>query len=344
MNVIREAVSELVDIFRTSASKHEANARSTPVMEQISRRPEFIGAMLDRYLRTPGSLDRGNYPVVGIEVDLNPWFGLSANCWIPLPDRNTNLSTKAIHHHGNLLLTTATLFGPGYEHWTFTTPVEIEADRGLYRMELIESAAHPQHHVAFVDANIPHTPFYPPDLSITLALFSSRFPTTWRDRAKRLPGIRGREDMLRNAVRRLGLGTALDIKVVDSFDFFPTDDGFEVMRERKEFRLGPNADHVASVFHVIQRTGNEGLAQVVRERLGQGAIGAGREAVEALLPDLERGRGIEARLSSDHYDKRYANFTREDIHSALAATRKGANGRKFTSPPADQEAARAAAD
>jgi hypothetical protein len=319
MNAVASAVSDLVGVFRASPTKQEAHRRSAPILEQLSRSPEFMTAMIEQYLRAPQSLDRGNYPVVAMEVVTNPWFSLTANCWIPLPDRNTNMSTKAIHHHGNLLLTTVTLFGPGYEHWTFTTPSPIDPGRGLFRMELIEAAAHPRHHVAFVDRWLPHTPFYPPDLSITLALFSNSLPTSWRDRLKRLPIIRGREKQLGRLARRLGLARALDVKIVESFDFYPVRDGFAVMREREEFRLGPNADHVASVFHILQRTGNQHLASVIQAQLDQGSITAGRPAVEALLPKLIRDEPIEPRLSSGHYDKPYANFSGEDIRQALGA-------------------------
>src|SRR5436190_20053232 len=122
MDALKEAVAELVSVFRRNPDKHEAHGAAAPVLRQISHDDDFATAMLAKYLVSPASLDRGNYPVVALPVDLNPWFGLNANCWIPLPDRNSNLSTKAIHHHGKLLLSTVTMFGPGYEHFTFTTP------------------------------------------------------------------------------------------------------------------------------------------------------------------------------------------------------------------------------
>ena len=73
---LRDAEHELVSVFRTSATKHEANRRARPVLEQLTREPAFLSAVLETYLRTPGSLDRKNYPVVGMHVASNPWFGL----------------------------------------------------------------------------------------------------------------------------------------------------------------------------------------------------------------------------------------------------------------------------
>jgi hypothetical protein len=323
MDRIRDATADLVSIFRSSATKHEANTRAAVVMEQLTHEPAFLTAVLDRYIDDPRSLNRKNYPVIGIEIALNPWFGLVANCWIPLPGRETHIATKAIHHHGDLLLTTATLYGPGYEHWMFTLPEPTGRDDGTYTMELIESAPHPQHHVSFVDAWTAHTPLYPKSLSITLALWSRRFPTTWKDRAKRLPFVRGREAQLKKVVESLGLRKTMQLNVIESFDFHPEGDTFKVMPERKEFGLGPNEHHVCSLFHVLQETGNEHLSRTLRRQLDHGAAVEGRAAIERLLPDLEHGKPIEGRLSEGHYGLPYANFTRDDILCALRGASAG---------------------
>lgn len=335
MDRLREAEAELVAVFKAARTKHEANDRARPVLEQLSRDPSFLAAVLERYLETPGALDKKNYPVVGINIALNPYFGLVANCWIPLPGRETHIATKAIHHHGDMLLSTATIFGPGYEHWMFSMPEPVAPGSDTYRMKLLEAAPHRLHHVSFVDAWVAHTPLYPKSLSVTLALWSSRHPVTWRDRAKRIPLFKGRETQLRNVAVRLGLKKKLDLKVVESFDFFPEERGFRVMRERKEFELGPTEDHCCSVFHVIQETGNERLAATVRRAIDQGKVTAGRPAVAQLLAKLEKGTPIEGKLSQGHYGLPYANFTRQDIERALDAVKPspvgGDRGRQLAS-------------
>lgn len=348
MHRLGDAEAELLRIFQTSASKHEAHARARRVMEQLSRDPSFLSAVIAKYLATPGALEKRNYPVVGMNVALNPWFSLVANCWIPLPDRNTNISTKAIHHHGTMLLTTATLFGPGYEHWMFSMPAPIEEGSDTYSMELMEAAPHPHHHVSFVNAWTAHVPFYPESLSITLALWSSYLPTSWRDRVKRLPFFQGREESLRRLAVRAGLRKRLDLKVVDSFDFYPENAGFGVTRHRTEFALGPNEDHLHSVFHVVQQTGNEHLAAEIRRVLATGKLNHNRDTVERLLSRLQRGEPIEGRLSPGHHGVANMNFTRDDVKRALGAvtaraeSKKGeSHGRKFAPPTRGEAPSRA---
>jgi hypothetical protein len=318
--VLDRYVRRLCATFKASGDKHEAHRRSRDVLAEMSADPAVLPAVFESFLGTPGVLNRRHYPVVGMNIALNPHFSLDANCWITLPGGETNVSTKAIHHHGELLLTTVTAFGPGYEHWTFQRPELIDPGRELYALRLIERAAHPLHHVAFVDSYIAHLPMYPPSLSITLALWSGRRPTTWKDYVKRVPLLKKNEAGLKRLAKRVGLVGALDLKMVEYFDFYPVDGGFKGMRERQEFGRGPNEDYLFSLFHVLQRTGNEGLATAVQRQLDSGAPPDNVSRVRALIEDLRAGRAIEGRLSEGHYGVPHANFSAEAIERSLAAS------------------------
>lgn len=314
---MKQYLDSLEQIFSSAPNKHEANYRAKAVLEEMSADSHFFTSVLEKHLKTPGSLNTKHYPVVGIDIELNHLFGLVANCWIPLPDRATDVSTKAIHHHGDMLLSTVTAFGPGYEHWTFETPVVVDAASESYQVNLIEYAPHALHDVAFVDSYVAHLPFYPESLTITYALWSSKFPSTWKDRLKRLPLLQKNSARLKQLAAKANLTKQLDLKVVEYFDFYPTADGFRGIREREEFERGPNSDYLPSLFHVIQQTGNEHFAGLLRE---QGQKGVENPALlNQLVDKLERGEEIEGKLSSTHYGIDRANFRKQDLQAALAA-------------------------
>jgi len=312
-------IDSLKKIFAEAPNKHEANYRSQPVLEEMSNDPTFFTSILEKHLRTAGSLNTRHYPVVGIDIELNHLFGLVANCWIPLPDRATNISTKAIHHHGDMLLSTVTAFGPGYEHWTFKKPELLDADSESYSLRLIDHAPHPLNHVAFVDSYVAHLPFYPAGLTITYALWSSKFQANWKDRLKRLPLLQKNSARLKELASRAGMAKQLDLKVVEYFDFYPTAAGFRGIRERKEFERGPNTDYLYSLFHVIQETGNDSLVPIIRQQLDASRELENPELLRDLIRCLETGKTIEGRLSATHYGIERANFTREELEAALAA-------------------------
>ncbi len=312
-------ITALTDIFMKAANKHEANYQSRRVLQDMSGDASFLTAALERHLTTPRVLNAKHYPVVSFDVELNPYYGLVANCWIPLPDRATDISTKAIHHHGDMLLSTVTAFGPGYEHWTFTRPKEVDPASELYSMNIIERSPHPQNHVAFVDSYVAHLPFYPPSLTVTYALWSNRFNTTWKDHIKRFPLLQRNSAALKSLAGRVRLSRQLDLKVVEYFDFFPTAEGFRGIKERKEFERGPNTDYLPSLFHVIQETSNEHLWPLVQQHLDSGVYLENAQLIKQLLSDLRQGRPIEGRLSPTHYGIAYANFTKQNAEQALAA-------------------------
>ena len=320
---MKQYIDSLKKIFATAPNKHEANYRSQAVLEDMSCDPGFFTSILEKHLQTPGSLNTKHYPVVGIDIELNHLFGLVANCWIPLPNRATDVSTKAIHHHGDMLLSTVTAFGPGYEHWTFKNPVVVDLEAESYSVELIEHAPHPLHHVAFVDSYVAHLPFYPQKLTITYALWSSKFQSSWKDRLKRVPLLQKNSARLKQVAKRAGMAKHLDLKVVEYFDFYPTPQGFRGIREREEFERGPNADYLPSLIHVIQETGNEQLASLLKEQLDAQMPLENPELLKDLIHRLESGQPIEGRLSPTHYGIERANFRKHELEAALAAQASG---------------------
>jgi hypothetical protein len=319
MNTRRDKyIRELKAIFRDARDKHEANRKSAEVLTNMSADKEFFTDVLDRHLKNPNNLNTLHYPVVGLDIELNEDFGLVANCWIPLPDKAVDISTKAIHHHGDMLLSTVTAFGTGYEHWMFETPTLVDANTELYELKVLERTPHPRHHVAFVDAYVAHLPLYPPDLTITYALWSSRFPTTWKDKVKRMPIVRENSARLKSLATKLGAAKKLDIKIVEYFDFYPTGDGFRGIKVREEFSRSTNDDYLASLFHVIQETDNVHLVSTLRKTVEAGTI-TDRDRVDEYIRAIEKGDPIAGRLSPEHYNVPRANFSKNEILAALGA-------------------------
>ena len=251
-------------------------------------------------------------------VESNPSFEVVVNCWIPLPDRATDISTKSIHHHGPMLLTTATAFGPGYEHWMLRRPELVDATRDLFRMQLLERGRHALHEVAFVDAYVAHVPIYPASLTITVCLWSNQARTTWKDTLKRAPTMQRHARALRAAAARAGLARRLDLKVDTYTDYYPGELGFVGIKDRREFPYTSNEDYLYSLFHILQETGNASLASVIDERVTRGGV-TNPHLVGQLVEKLRLQIPIDGRLSTGHYGVPHANFTTADVARALAA-------------------------
>ncbi|MHB8670389.1 MAG: hypothetical protein ACYDAD_07500 [Acidimicrobiales bacterium] len=316
-------IDALTAAFGSVPDRARAHAKAVPVLAEMAADPRVLEDILRGHLLGPAALSSGHYPVIGIDVERNQHFHLVANCWITLPDGSTDMSTKAIHHHGDMLLTTVTAFGSGYEHWLFTPPSVVDPGRDLYRMSLVERSQHGLGDVSFVGSGFAHLPMYPATTSVTYALWSPRAAPTWLDQVKSVPFLRRRNASLRRAALRMGLRRQLQLKVVEYFDFHPSEEGFIGMRRREEFPRGPVEDYLHSLFHVLQATGLERLVPVVRNRLESGSVADPAHAalIEQLVHELDRGHPIAARLSEGHVGVRFANFDRRQIEAALGAHR-----------------------
>ena len=119
---------------------------------------------------------------------------------------------------------------------------------------------------------------------------------------------------------RAGLARGLDLKVVEYFDFYPTENGFRGMKQRVEFGLGPNEDYLQSLFHVIQRTENDILAPVVEQHLESGSAPlTNRQKIKELLTLLKKGRSIEGKLSDCHLNVPHAIFKSQEIEKTVSS-------------------------
>jgi hypothetical protein len=319
---LKRFVTEILGIFKANADKTKAHEISKPLLEAMTHNPQVMTEIIRLNIAQPGFFNRTHYPSPSMQVARTPYFDFVVNCWIPLPDKVTNISTKALHHHGPMLLSTATAFGPGYEHWMLTFPQPIDHEQELFRMDLIEAAPHRLHHVSFVDKYIVHVPMYVSTLSITYALWSNSRPTTWKDRMKALPMFRRNAALLRNVGKKLGLTKTLDLKMEEYLDYYPVNGGFKGVRNRDdvEFKRGPVSDYLPSIFHIFQETGNAQLAEEIKGFINHDPdlSEENRKLALSLVQDLTAGRPIPSKLTDGlHYGFYHSNFTRESIEHAL---------------------------
>lgn len=97
-------IAALRRTFDTERDKYAAHDRARTILQDMAAAPSVFTSILERHLARGDAFSQRHYPVISLSVDSNPHFELVANCWIPLPSRDTNLSTKAIHHHGDMIL------------------------------------------------------------------------------------------------------------------------------------------------------------------------------------------------------------------------------------------------
>ena len=315
-------LSEISDIFSSSISRREAHLHAAPIILLMTKDVNVLRDVIRANLEIPEFLNRGNYPCPSMQIIRTPHFEFVANCWISLPNGASDISTKSLHHHGEMLLTTGTAFGPGYEHWQLEICDRVNEEEALYKMKLIESAVHGLNNVSFVDRQVVHVPLYPESLTITYALWSKAQSTSLFDRVKATSFVSKYRNGIKKVLRQAGMNKALNSRYPEYLDFYPVEGGFKGIRHRSEveFQLGPVVDHLQSIFHVIQKTGYEDMIDSIQTAISTRNTLAADDKRYALqlLDKLREGVPIEGKLTEKlHFGFPRANFTRRQIQESL---------------------------
>lgn len=299
--------------FAQARDKYDAHRRAEPILVEMARDPEVMPAVIAKHIAKWQTFNTKNFPSLGMNIAMSPHYVLVANAFFPLDEGPEDMMFNAIHHHGDLLLTTVNAFGPGYEHWVFGKARPIDLDKDLFEIPFQEKGIHTLYNAAFVDADQPHAVVYPKALTVTFALWASKKPVTWRDHVKRIRVLRGREKKLKDLALKLGLRKTLDLKVPEYFDYYPVPDsagttGFYGMRKRAQFERGPNEDYIQSFFNVQQETGNEKLLPFIFECIDGKKID-NPELVRRYAADVRAGKRIPNKYSEGiHTNVPHMNF------------------------------------
>ena len=317
---LRRHVDAIARAFHGARDKHAAHEQSRAVLLEMAVDEQVLRAALAQHIGDPANLNTENFPSLGFEIANTPYFHLVVNVFFPHPTGATDITCNAVHHHGDLLLTTVTLAGSGYEHWRFTRPTTLDESRDLFRLRLIDRRLHALGNAAFVDAHMPHAVMFPRTLTATYALWSSQHAVSWRDYVKRIKLVARHTHTLRRAAMRAGLKRALDLKPASYYDYFPAVGGFCGMPQRKQFQRGPNVDYLQSFVAVLQQTNNDSLLRDIERQLETGKVREGA-FIRDLVRRARRGERIQHKFSTPaHNDVPHMNFTASAIMGSLGSS------------------------
>ena len=198
-------------------------------------------------------------PVIALPMIEESNYTLVANCWIPRPDGNIELSHQSIHHHGNLLLSSVGAFGSGYESMLFE---KIKAsDNPDVKIKLSKIYSNPRGHIEFVDAYTPHIVFYPEKLSITFALWSRAYPlvTNRISKFKYFSKIKG---PLRKTMQFFKLGELLHLNQDFNLDYAVQNGKIVQLKKRALYSPGTNQSFLLALRYIARNVGFNRLPEM----------------------------------------------------------------------------------
>ena len=135
---LQELVCQISQNFEGRDLKIDAHKSSHELLKLASHNKNILSEILHFSASKSGFLSGKNPPTIGLEVFRDKNFQLIANFWIPLPRNIEHQSVSYLHHHGSLILSTVTAFGPGYYHWLMKPQKIISTEKELFQIEMID--------------------------------------------------------------------------------------------------------------------------------------------------------------------------------------------------------------
>jgi len=239
-------------IFSETANKYEAHMKSHVFLYRMAQEDEVIFEVFRRNLVKPGFFKQPSYsPDFLISLIDRPECSMSMSFFGPLPNHRTDYTYSTLHHHDDFNLSSISVKGLGYTSLIYKQGYEIEKESGEVKLELEKYCAHHPLNIEFIDKHTAHTIFYPSDISMTYALWSSYKPTSTINAWKKSAPIQKNKDFIKKLMKSI----SPDLKTIGITQyredyFYPVEGKTVLLPGQIEIPLG---FHFAqNVFHKLQ--------------------------------------------------------------------------------------------
>jgi hypothetical protein len=247
------AISE---VFRKEKDRHSAHSQANPILKEMGSKQEVLFDVFRQNLLDKKFINKArHYPNLAFEIYQDENVGISGNCFMPLPDRSTDLSFQSIHHHGKLLLTTVAAFGPGYESIVFRKGFTINPESKVTDMQIEKQYQFTKNCIEFVDSYQPHVVFFPNDVSITFAMWAYEKSNSVTQSLKNNFIIKKFKEPIRKLLKITGLLDKAGVNQVENFDFYPEGKQIKALKDRISFEEGTNENFLSNIFYILQSAG-----------------------------------------------------------------------------------------
>jgi len=310
MGRLNHYVSEIASIFQKEKDRYKAHQLATPVLKAMGADREVLFDVFRKSLSDDEFIGKHrHYPTLAFEIYQDKNVGISGNCFMPVPDRRTDLSVVSIHHHGKLLLTTVAAFGPGYESILFRRGFTINPEARTAEMQIEKQYQFTRGNVEFVDSNQPHVVFFPKDASITFAMWAYKKANTITQSLKNNFIVKRFKEPIRKLLKKTGLLEKAGVNYVDNLDFYPEGKHIKVLKDRIRFNEGTNENFLTNVFYVLQQAGFKDVAFLESLK----SIHPENEFLHRLVDRYNAGEVIRDEFYEFHKNVQYVNLRKQDI-------------------------------
>jgi hypothetical protein len=256
-------IQRLQQLNKLYEDRAEFHSHSGAILQEMGADKGFLKDVVRRNFDDEGYKSQvwSQYNIPFLYVYECNDFHLKIHFFPAMRDYVEGQAAHCIHHHNNYLLTTAAIYGTGYETMLFDKNVDIDEKTLKTSMRVARHFTQKEYPVHTIDAWEPHVVFMPPAFSTTLQLWTP-------DKKRSTDSLRSNTILkaLKNPIRRIiywcGLERAVGISAQRTYQWYPDGNSFRAILEEEYFgptrnAKGPEIDlwSMQNVFIFIQRMG-----------------------------------------------------------------------------------------
>lgn len=252
-------VSEVIQLSNRLSDRMDFHTQSHEYMRKMGSL-DFVSKVFETNLLDDGYLKRqwSNYEIPFLYVYENNNFYLKFHIFPPVESKDTEKAANIIHHHNNYILSSFTMFGPGYHTCHFGKEI-LEDQDGKVQMTLEKDFFHGNGEINVVESWEPHIVFNMEDTTATLVLWSpdKKLAT---DGLRNNPLVKPFKKTILSAIHSLKLDRTVGVAPRDVKQYYIEDGRVISITEEDYFatykeQLGEevNLNYVQAVCHFVQR-------------------------------------------------------------------------------------------
>ncbi|HAW20271.1 MAG TPA: hypothetical protein DCX14_08825 [Flavobacteriales bacterium] len=223
---------------------------------------EFASLVFETNLNDLGFLKREwtTYEIPFLYIYENNNFYLKYHIFPPVESGDTEKAANIIHHHNNYILSSFTMFGPGYHTFHFDKNIE-ELPDGRAKLSATKDFFHAKDQVNIVESWEPHIVFNMDDTTTTVVLWSPDKKQA-TDGLRNHPLVKPFKGLLLSVIHFFGLNKKVGVAPKDVKQYYVQDgetrwiteaDYFGVYKEKKGDDV--SLDYVQAICHFMQSLG-----------------------------------------------------------------------------------------
>lgn len=313
-------IQEVINLEKQYADRREFHRKAEHLLAKMGADDDFLKLVLKRNFEDKGFLDQkwSLYNIPFLYIYETADFYLKIHFFPSMKQFSSGSAAHCIHHHNNYILTTAAIFGSGYETLLFDKNIQFDPKTLDAKLKINKHFTQQEHPLHCIDAWEPHLVFNPEKFSATLQLWT---PDQKRvtDNLRVNPFLKAIKNPLRKLIYMLGMEKNFGIAAQHTYQWYPVGDHFKAIEENEYFEptrkaVGPEVNKYSfqTIAFFIQNR------NIVDKAFLQSVLdnNATPDYYKPFLKDLIEDRQIEETFCKETINIPQKTYRIEDVYKA----------------------------